>query len=167
MQLPKKIIGEIISLKLLNEKDFEQYHQMLSPTIRKILHLPSGTLQETINFLSGRNEKQQKDELLFYTIFDNKDQKLIGSIEIRDPEENPGQLGAWINENYWGDGRYQEALKLATEIYFTWKQVDEVNAHVDKTNLRSIKAHQKFGFLITEELVHDGREVYNMILKRS
>jgi len=162
----QKIIGKKITLKTLAPEQFEQYHSMLSPIVRDILHLPSSTFEETKTFLKERLEKQKQEKTLFYTIFDNVDKKIIGSIEIRDPEDNPGQLGSWLNENYWGGGRYQEVLALSTKAYFDWKQVDQINAHVDVTNIRSIKAHQKFGFEIVEKFKRDNRMVYNMILKK-
>jgi RimJ/RimL family protein N-acetyltransferase len=81
-------------------------------------------------------------------IFGNKENKLIGHIEIRDKKESdPGQLGWWINEAYWGKGYAQEALGLMTKVYFRLKPHEKSYlAHVRLWNKRGYQSLKKYGF---------------------
>ena len=86
---------------------------------------------------------------LHYLIYDNPTNKIIGSVEIRELDNiNPGQLGCWVNENYWGGGRFQEALHLINKTYFKLKpKADSYIAHVRLWNDRSYRALKKYGLV--------------------
>jgi RimJ/RimL family protein N-acetyltransferase len=143
------IKGKTITLKQLSEKFFDEYHHMFSPTVRKVIGLsPSSELKETTEFLRAAMVDPQ--HLMFYCIFDNHTNKLIGSIATRNPEHPNGQLGAWVNENFRGGGRYQEALFLALNEYFKFEEHNQIFAFVLTNNERSLRAHQKNGFEIIE-----------------
>jgi hypothetical protein len=182
---PKEVVGEKITLKLLDPKYFEEYHSMFSSAVRTALGLPAiATLGETSAFLAkkiedlkGCKENGGKSEnnafkhgafkyKVFYCIFDNADKKLVGSIEIREPGFKDGQLGAWLNENYWGLGRYQEALDLILKNYFEVSGYEFVNAYVKCENIRSLRAHQKYGFEMINELEVEGKKFYELVIGR-
>jgi len=142
--------GKLVTLQPLREQFFEEYHRMFSPTVRHWLGLPStADMQVTVDFLSAALVDEQY--YLFYGIFDNQTNKLIGSIVVRSPEYPKGQLGSWLNEHYWGGGRYQEALYLALKKYFELTGSDSIFAYVEEGNVRSLRAHQKGGFVIVDE----------------
>ena len=144
--------GARVTLRLLQESFFQDYHRMLSPTVRSLLRLAEhATFQHTCDYLNSRLALMQAGKHVFFCIFDNVEQRLIGAFEIRDSNYIFGQLGVWINEQYWGGGRYQEALDLALNFYFAHSQAQSVNALIDMTNMRSLKAHQKYGFVIVGE----------------
>lgn len=146
--------GNIVTLKPLKEDFFESYHKMFSPTVRQAVGLsPTSELRDTATFLKATMSDPQ--HLMFYCIFDNQANKLIGSVVIRTPDYPNGQLGAWLNENFWGGGRYQEALYLALKKYFESTAYDSIYAFVEVGNERSLKAHQKMGFQIVEKLPED------------
>ncbi len=94
------ITGKIITLKPLHESFFEVYHVMFSPVVRQILGLPPVCgVQDTINFLKAAMVNKQY--CMFFCIFDNKSDSLIGAVVIRSPEHPNGRLGSWLNENFW------------------------------------------------------------------
>lgn len=165
------IVGKTVTLKPLEASFFDACHHMFSPTVRQWLHLPlTATTEQTREFLASRLVVIQEGKSHYFCIFDNQDKKLIGAVEIREPDFVNGQLGAWLNEKYWGGGRYQEALDLALKAYFSDTKATEVNAIIDVDNVRSIKAHQKYGFKIVDEFVVEqtasscvGRCVYRLI----
>jgi RimJ/RimL family protein N-acetyltransferase len=169
-KIMKNLVGKLVTLKPLQEEFFEEYHHMFSSTVRKILGLvPTCPLQETVNFLKAL--MVDKRELMFYCIFDNKTGKLIGAVNIRTVDHPNGQLGAWMNENFWGQGRYQEALYLILKEYFESSDEDSIFVFVDTSNLRSLKAHQKFGFVATEKSCEDnkycpGKITHKLVLTR-
>ena len=146
---PDVVPGKIVTLKKLREEYFIDFHNMFSIKVRDLFESPKHiTLNYTINILRYVMDLNDKGETLYYCVFDNKDNRLIGAIEVREKNDiDPGQLGCWINENYWGSGRIQEAYKLIAQTYFSVKpQETSFNAHVRTWNIRSYKAMKKFGF---------------------
>lgn len=145
---PKTVNGKVITLKKLKPEHFIDYHNMLSNTVRKGLSWPKNiTFSWTIEQLKFDLRQEKAGKTLMYVIFDNNDKKLIGCVEIREKDpHDAGQFGVWINENYWGSGRFQEASKLISEIYFATTNDDYYVAHVKVWNKRSYHALKKFGF---------------------
>ena len=165
--MSKEILsGKIVTLKMLRQDYFQSYHDMLSPVIRETIGISKEqTFEETEKFLKKKLIEIVNNTILFYCIFDNKDNDLIGSMEIREPGFFNGQLGCWIHENYWGGGRYQEALDLLLQEYFECTDQFVVNAYIKKKNIRSLKAHEKYGFKIIREFEKDGTDFCEIIYK--
>lgn len=146
--LPEEIIGEIITLRKITPKHFRAYHDMFSDKVREMIEYPKKiSFKFTKTLLRYDMKKVNEGTMIMYGIFDNNDQKLIGEIEIKDPNpKNPGQLSDWINENYWGGGRFQESLDIISKVYFKYKNTDKYTAHSRLWNKRSYYAHKKYGF---------------------
>ncbi len=146
--LPEEIIGEKVILKYPDLKYYKEYHEMLSSTVKTFLEFPQNLTEEEIyNFLEDEIEQVKQNKMVLYFIFDKKTNKFIGSIEIKEKnEENPGQVSFWINEQFWGGGRFQEALDLITTLYFKYTHAAKYDAHVRIWNKRSYYALKKYGF---------------------
>lgn len=146
-QIPEEIKGSVITLRTMKEAYFVDYHNMFSLEVRRNLEYPEEiTLDFTISQLRAEMKAHQERRMLLYCIFDNTENKLIGSLEIREKNDrDPGQLGCWINENYWGKGRFQEALDLITKTYFALTNAPDYIAHVRLWNKRSYNALKKYG----------------------
>lgn len=156
---PEEIKGKLVTLRTLKEEYFLDYHNMFSSDVRKGLEFPETiTLSYTIRYLKIEMEKCREGKQLMYIIFDNKDNKLVGSIEIREKNpDDPGQFGFWINENYRGGGRIQEATKLIIDTYFKLHPDRDVfNVHVRLWNKRSYNALKKAGFKEVGYFYEDG-----------
>lgn len=157
---PKEIVGNIVTLKLLSLDCAFEYHNMFSDVVRKAFEFPE-------NMTFGEVEYQIKEEIkemnngimLSYTIWDNKDNNLVGNIQIREKSsDHPGQLSMWLNENYWGGGRIQEAMLLISKAYFKSRpNTKSYNAYVREWNIRSAKSMEKFGFVRTGESRKNGK----------
>lgn len=150
-QAPEEIPGKIITLKSLREEYFIEFHNMFSSIVRQQMEFPKEiNLAWTIRMLQGDMKRDQfhGKTMLFYCIFDNKDQKIIGEVNIRDKNPNDvGQIGIWINENYWGGGRFSEAVDLISKTYFRLHPNEQdYIAHIRLWNKRSYHAFKKFGF---------------------
>ncbi len=145
---PDIIRGNIITLKKLREEHFIDWHNMYSNKVRELFLSPKHmTLDMTIWQLRHLMASSDKGETLYYCIFDNKDDRLVGGIEIRE-NAPPGDLGCWINENYWGGGRSKEAIKLISKAYFQLNpHKNSYEAHVYEWNKRSLKAMKKAGLV--------------------
>jgi RimJ/RimL family protein N-acetyltransferase len=87
---------------------------------------------------------------------------LIGALEIRDPACR-SQLYCWINERWWGNGYFQQAVMLAAIHYFTQTNEQTISACIDIDNMRSYHAFIKAGF-VTQRIRFNQ---YEMLLSRS
>ena len=157
---PAEVKGSIVTLRELKEEHYIDFHNMFSDIVRKNLEFPEHiTLNYTIRFLQMEQERINTGEMVAYCIFDNKDNKLIGWIDIKDKNDiDPGQLSCWVNEAYWGGGRLQEALKLITDVYFRVKPHEhDYIAHVRLWNKRSYHALKKFGLQDVGYFYEDGK----------
>jgi RimJ/RimL family protein N-acetyltransferase len=148
---PEDITGRIITLRRLREEYFIEFHNVFSNIVREQMEFPKDiNLTWTIRMLQSDMKRDQfhGKTMLFYCIFDNKDKKIIGEVNIRDKNPNDvGQIGIWINENYWGGGRFQEAIRLISETYFLLHPNErDYIAHIRLWNQRSFHAFKKFGF---------------------
>jgi RimJ/RimL family protein N-acetyltransferase len=155
-----EIKGKKITLKRLKPEYAKDFHDVYSSEIvRKPLYIPLNVdLEWTKKYIQKKLTKEKIGKTMIYVIFDNKDNKLIGHVEIRDPKStDPGQMGCWLNENYWGSGRIQEALDLISKEYFRVKNVNKYNAHVEMWNLRSYYALKKFGFKLVDFYYENGK----------
>jgi len=160
----KEIVGKLVTLKALREAYFGEYLKAFSPKVRELLHV--GSEESEIEYLQNRIAKQKKGETFFYCIFENKENKLIGAIEIRNLKETDNQLYSWVNENYWGTGIYQEALSLISQAYFSETKESSYNAKVDVSNMRSYYALKKQGFLDSGFSKGPHGKQYTLILRR-
>ena len=165
---PQKLKGFLVTLKQLEKLYIPHIFAMFSSTVRQALNISSSGIDETTTFVENKLKEVITGITIYYVIFDNADQCLIGAVEIRPPDYEKGQLGAWINEAYWGGGRYQEALDLIIKTYFTWKpRAQDVGAQIHESNIRSLRAHQKYGFVITGILERNERKFYTLTFNRS
>ncbi len=157
---PQEVKGSIVTLRQLKEEYYVSFHTMFSNLVRKNLEFPEFiNLGYTIRYLQDLQRRFNEGKLLLYCIFDNKDNKLIGSINIKEKSEAElGQLGWWINEAYWGGGRAQEALDLMSKTYFRLKpQEKSYIAHVRLWNKRGYLALKKNGFQDLGYFYEDGK----------
>ncbi len=164
--LPSEVKGKIITLKRLNPKYFYDYHKMFSDIVREDIEYPSEiTFKFTKSALLYDMKKEHEGKMIIYFIFDNKTNKLIGSVEIKNKNiKYPGQFSIWINEKFWGGDRAQEAIKIISEIYFKSKNETSFIAHVRLWNKRSYNALIKAGFKDIDRFYEDG-EPTRYILK--
>jgi RimJ/RimL family protein N-acetyltransferase len=148
-QIPTEIKGSIVTLKRFDLPHFPAFHEMFSPIIRAGIKVDTdGHYRNTLIFMKKSLERMHNGEIMIYSIFDNTDKKLIGSIELRSNHANdPGQIGCWINEQYWGGKRFQEAIKLISDAYFAITGTNSYTAQVDCDNVRSLHAFENAGFI--------------------
>lgn len=137
--------GERVTLKELSIDHIESYMRMFSSTVKQLLHVDSTICERS--YIEYCIQQHMQRRYFCFTIFDNHEQILIGSLFLKSPHDYKGQLESWINEDYWGSGRYQESLALITREYFDRSTVSLITAHVYTDNMRSYKAHKKFGFM--------------------
>lgn len=135
-----KIIGDRVFLKELSQDHFTDYLDMFSPRVQELLGVSS-----PFSELVYLRDQSKKDDTLFFCIYEQDTNLLIGSIEIRS-KAHRGQLCTWLHEDYWGSGYFQEAFKLASQVYFKkYPHESNFTARVDISNKRSYNALLKLG----------------------
>ncbi len=137
---------------------------MFSATVRYWLHVTQ--LQSEEKYLQSELVQMQAGNSYFFVILDVLSHALIGAIAIRDPLQYSGQLYSWLNEQFWGNNRYQEALQLITHYYFQQTNALYYTAHVDCANVASLKALKKFGALYGG-ITNGGYDQQHMLLIRN
>lgn len=158
----KKIIGDRVYLRQLNESDASQeYCDWLNDDeVNKYLE----TRQSTIDDLRQYIAKQLADINSFFVgIFDKTNDKHIGNIKLEpiDWAKKRAIFGILIgNKDYWGRGIGTEATKLIVDYAFNFLGLDEVELGVITENKRAIVAYEKAGFRVVgikERVInHDG-----------
>jgi RimJ/RimL family protein N-acetyltransferase len=146
---PREIKGKVITLKKLTMNDFPDYFKMFSVQARKMLSFPLDINDEkwTKSYFEYDLNREKNGEIIFYGIFDNVDKCFIGIIDIRAFwRYDPGQMGCWLNEKYYGGGRMNEAVQIACSTFCHVMNTKVVNAYVEPFNQRSFAALRKFGF---------------------
>lgn len=150
---PDTLAGNLITLKKAQESHFEACKNMYSENVRQCLEDPNEkyTLERYLHELKYAAE----GNFLMYNIFDNVDNKLIGSIDIDDSAEldeeddnDTDDISIWINEHYRSGGRALEALTLLIEIYFKLhpERTSGPKADVALWNKASFNLFKKAGF---------------------
>ena len=152
--------GTRVYLEQLQEHHIDQYLQMFSPKVRALLRVKAVVSER--NYLL---KKAHDVHTLFYVVKDVFSQLIIGAIEIRNPGYR-SQLYCWINERWWAEGAFQEAIALAVGAYFNGSTNETLSARVDCTNQRSYYALKKAGFRSCG--IVDGPECkqFQLMLKR-
>ncbi len=161
---PNIIKGEKVTLKAFKEDDFDDYKKAISPEILKSYYFTNAKSSDEIkNELTRKIDDHNSGKWVTYAIFDNNDNKLVGSIELRD-SDHCGHLGIWVNEKYHGKKLAQEALKLTADTYFNINpEINSFTSSVRKWNDRSYKFHKKCGF---EEITQQKDDSYFFKMSR-
>jgi RimJ/RimL family protein N-acetyltransferase len=139
----QEVVGKRVTLRLLCEQYIMRYIAAYSPLVQSWLHVSD--IQSELLYVRECVAQQAQGATYFFCIFDAADDAFIGAVEIRKATHR-GQLYAWLNERYWGRGLYQEALALASRVYFAATGLVFFTAHVDVANKRSYYALRKANF---------------------
>lgn len=156
-----KLESPHLVLKELHQDLFDQYMLAFSPLICRLVG--SSSVEAERIYLEMQLQKVQIEATFFFCIFEKISEMLIGAIEIRN-QSYRGQLYNWINEEYWGNGYYKEAMLLTIPAYFKrFPEEDHFNARVDVSNLRSYYALKKIGFKETGIYKGAREDQFNLI----
>lgn len=135
----------MVELKDLDYSHIAIYKKLFEPNLWPYLQVACWEDEEAYLELC-LTRKERGIPTFFYLIYAPKENAYVGAIQIRLPDENPGQLYCWINKQYWGKGYLQEAIKKTATIYFNETGLTEFTARVYCENPRSYKALLKAGF---------------------
>ncbi len=152
--------GSLVTLWPLSGEHIDSYLHHYSARVRAILHV-TDSAQERFYL-----EQCIHNASFFYIIALKKSVTTIGAIEIREPTYR-SQLYCWLNENYWGNGYFQEAMPIVAAHYFKTTGHPTIHACVDYDNERSFYALKKVGFQEKKITAGPYGLQYELILKNN
>lgn len=135
----------MIELVPLEYDTIHIYKDLFEPELWQSLQVTSWE-DEYAYLIYCLERKKRGIPTFFYLIYARDEGAYVGAIQIRLPEENPGQLYCWVHKTYRGKGYIQAAIRKAAHIYFEQTKLQEVSARVYYDNQTSYKALQKAGF---------------------
>lgn len=164
--------GKKLYLRSINEKDLEGKYFDWFNDYEVTRYMESGffpnsqeNMQEYLRCV-GRNSNN-----VLLGIIDLKTGTHVGNVRLGPINwiHRTSYLGIIIGEkNFWGKGYATEAIKLVVEYGFNRLNLHKISAGVNASNVASLKAFEKNGFLIEgqrrEELFVDGNYCDAMIL---
>ncbi len=156
--------GPLVTLRLLQESFIKSYLEQFSDEIQKSLLVNSKESEK--QYLLECLEKQKDKKTLFYCVFDNNTNQLIGALEIRNPYASRGQLYCWLHQDFWGKGMFAQALMLAADAYFNLTGHVFLNAYVNEHNKQSYNALKKIGFADIGLIKGADDRYYELVLRK-
>ena len=137
---------ERLTLRQLAETDVnEPFLLRADAIINKFLERqPSRTLKETLEFI----KKIKSNNLTYWAIALNENQKLIGTICLFDisEEQNKGEIGYELLTEYQGKGFMKEAAKKIIDYAFQTLEIKTIVAYTHKDNSSSTNLLTKLDF---------------------
>lgn len=79
--------------------------------------------------------------------------KVIGTIGIKEKEANIGEISYVFNSSYWGKGYCSECVKLLLDRSFNEWGFNEIKADCREDNIASKRIFDKFGFKFIGRIV--------------
>ncbi|PJA01923.1 N-acetyltransferase [bacterium (Candidatus Gribaldobacteria) CG_4_10_14_0_2_um_filter_41_16] len=164
----KKIIGERIYLKLLEESNVtREYCDWLNdPAVNKYLTTKESTIDELRQYI----KKQVQDPNSFFVgIFEKTNDLHIGNIKLEpiDWKNKKAVFGILIgNKSYWNKGIGTEATKLICDYAFKKMGMEKVELGVIASNIPAIKSYEKVGFKvdkIEKNVIRQGDKLFDKI----
>lgn len=142
--------------RILNEGKFEFYHATIPDSV-----------EGEREWLKRRKYKRENNLEYNYSIIYNK--KLVGGCEIRINQEYPhiGEIGYFIDRNYFNRGIATETVKKLEEIAFNELKLIRIEIRMDPRNKGSEKVaiknnYEKEGLL--RKVVEFNDEFYDNLL---
>ena len=144
MNLQPSLKGELISLRKLEEADFEPLFDVASDPLIWAQHpIPNRYLRDVFYETYFKSAIESKGSLIITNI---QSQKIIGCSRFYDylPQNRSIVIGyTFLGKNFWGH-TYNRELKILM-LSHAFKFVDKVFFYIGENNIRSQKAIQKIG----------------------
>jgi len=133
---------EIRNQRLGDAKNF--YRILANPKF--IYFLKPKSLEAEIKYLKGNTEKRKKKIEYNFTIL--YDEKIVGGIGLKMHPSRKfiGEIGYFLDENYWGKGITLKALKLVEKFAFKKIKVRRIEIIMNPKNIASEKIAIKAGY---------------------
>jgi RimJ/RimL family protein N-acetyltransferase len=133
--------NELVTLRPLNENDFEPLYQVVKDPLIWEQHPSRDRYKKEVYTIFFHESLASKGAIL---VIDRLNNKVIGSSRFKkiDGVETAIEIGwSFLSRNYWG-GKYNGSIKTLM-IDHAFKYVDDIIFYIGKDNIRSQKAVEK------------------------
>lgn len=149
-----KFYTDRLLLRTLTEYDAPDILKIRSnPEINQYLHRnPPKNSFEALNFILSIRQKSANNEIVFFTLSERNDPKLIGTICLWKFSEDRkiAELGYELLPNFYGKGIMSEAVSFVLNYGFNELNLEKIDAFTNKNNLNSIRLLQRSQFILNE-----------------
>lgn len=135
-----------IRLRYHQVSDAERFFEMLSnPKFVHIIANPKSVAEEVEWLKQNPKRRRNNTEWNYAILYDNL---VVGSVGIRIDFHRPyiGEIGYFIDENYWNKGIATEAVRMTEAKGFTKHQLKRIEIRMDPENKASEKVALKCGY---------------------
>ena len=147
-ELQPHLVGDLLELRPLRSEDWDVLFSVASDPLIWEQHPARNRYQEEV-FKEFFREALECGGA--FVVVDRKSQKIIGSSRYfgYDPEKREIEIGwTFLDRSYWGGDYNRKMKRLMLDHAFQF--VDSVIFRVGATNLRSRRAMEKIGGVLTE-----------------
>lgn len=142
-----RVKGKKVFLRYVRLEDFDEMTQMFreSEKFYKGLFSPPPDLESFKDYVARNDE----DESEFFVICRNKDEKIVGAINLSQIFRKAFQnayLGYSLGVKYTGNGFMTEAINLVLKYAFKDLKLHRVEANIQPHNTASIEVVKRCGF---------------------
>jgi len=126
--------------------DAKRFYEILNNPNFIYLTTHVGSIREEIKFLQKNAEKRRKNLEHNFTIL--YDGKIVGALgmKINQQRKYIGEIGYFIDENYWGKGIATKAVKELEKIGFKKMKLSRIEIIMDTRHKASEKVAIKCGY---------------------
>jgi ribosomal-protein-serine acetyltransferase len=142
------------SIRILTIEDQEEFFDLISRNRPRLEAFFSGTvsrtrtLEDTKDYVLEIVKKAEQKSYLPFVLIDNRDNSLIGFIDIKNVDWNipKGELGCFIDEAYANKGISTKAMKTFTDFCFKTYGFNKLFLRTHQTNYSAKKIAESCGF---------------------
>lgn len=149
---------ERLFLRPMEEDDVcDMFAYMSNPQVMKYLSLkPHVDIEETWRSMHGYYLNWEKRGVpTVWAMVHKEDDKVIGNLEIHTIEDDIGEIGYLLHEEYWNQGLMREALRALVQTGFSHVGLRRIEAYVAKEHKASITVLKHCGF-VQEGMLRQG-----------
>ena len=151
------------SIRLLSLEDLDPYFDMVQKNRERLADFFVGTVSRTKTYEEAQDFVEEMIRLTIsntyfpYLIFDDKDQSLIGFIDLKSIDWSipKTEIGFYIDESYAGKGIITKALQKICEHCFDKMGFAKLFLRTHPDNISAQRVAEKCGFELEGRIRHD------------
>ena len=156
-----------VELRYQKVADAKRFFEILSNPHFKYFHACPKTIEAEIEFLKKNTQRRKNNDEHNYSIIYNNE--LVGGcgIKINQHRKYVGEIGYFLDEQYWNKGITTKAVRLLEKIGFEKLQLKRIEILMDPRNTGSEKVALKCGYTkegVMKKVLKDNNKFYDACL---
>jgi len=145
------ITTQRLVLRQLQDNDVHELFALRTDErVNRFLDRPlPGSLNDVREFIANVNQITRDNEGLYWVITRKNEDKLLGTIGLRnfELEQHQAEIGYELHPDHQGQGFMQEAMTHVLAYGFSRLSLQAIMADTDPGNLRSVQLLERHGFV--------------------